>query len=94
MDSFAMNRALMGWTVGLGLTGGLAAALLVAPLAAGYFAPGATAGDAAISETSAPLVQVRFVPPEVALLHVMRDGKPVELVLLIDPDCPRPSGWV
>ena len=89
-----MNRALLGLTVGLCLTGGLAAASLVAPLATGYLTHGPMAGDAAISETSAPLVHVRFVPPATALLHVTRHGRPVELVLHLDPDCLPPSGWV
>jgi hypothetical protein len=94
MDWFAMNRALVGWTVGLALTGGLAAALLVAPPALGYLVAGPMAGDAKITQTSAPLLQVHFVPPKTALLHVLRDGKPVELVLHIDPDCTPRSGWV
>ena len=94
MDWFAMNRALLGLTIGLGLTGGLAAALLVAPPALGYLIAGPMAGDAAITQTSAPLVHVRFVPPKTALLHVLRDCKPVALVLHIDPDCAPRSGWV
>ena len=89
-----MNRALLGWTIGLSFTGGLAAALLVAPPALGYLAGGPMAGDAAITQTSAPLTHVRFVPPKTALLHVTRDGKLVALVLHIDPDCSPPSGWV
>ncbi|MEO9229111.1 MAG: hypothetical protein ABI216_09230 [Devosia sp.] len=87
MDHAAMNRAIFGFAFGLCLVGGLALGGLVSPLAKGYLSPQQTAGGTEILKTNSPFVRVRFVPGDVRL-HLVRNGRPVELWIEHDGDAP------
>ena len=91
-----MNRAVLGFSGGLCLVGGLALGGLAAPLASGYLSAGPTAGGTIITPTTSPLVRVRYSSAD-AHLHLMHKDQALELWVERDadawaPDCrPEPG---
>jgi len=85
-----MNRAVLGFSVGLCLVGGVALGGLAAPLASGYLLAGQTAGGTTITPTTSPLVRIRY-SSEDAHLHLMQAGRAVELWVEHDADARAPD---